>query len=161
RYFGLGQYLGPPQRNSADSSRAVARDTSATPIAARAKEAPARAAAMAAPADTAAAREQIIAVETPLYRAWFSSRGARLMGVELKRYATAHGASRRQHKRLKPGESLPEDQRVELTGEPALRLDLGSGSSLKSANFDYQSAESLDAAGQVRTLTFQGRDGSG
>ncbi len=161
RYLGLGQYLGPPQRNGVDTSRVAAHETASAPVAAAIPSAPPRAAPAPAPGDTAAAREQVIAVETPLYGAWFSSRGARLMGVELKRYATAHAASRPHFKRLKAGESLPEDQRVELTGEPALRLDLGSGSHLQPADFAYQAAESLDAAGQVRTLTFLGHDGTG
>jgi len=159
RFLGLGQYLGPPPRNPTDTTRVVAVDTSAVSEPAAAVTPTPNSS---APADTAGGSERVIAVETPLYRAWFSSRGARLLGVELKRYATAHGAAaaHRAH-RLKPGEVYPEDERVELAGEPALRLDLGAPGSRKEEMLAYQASESLDAAGQVRTITFRARGEDG
>jgi YidC/Oxa1 family membrane protein insertase len=152
RMFGLGQYLAPPPRPAPDTASVAVQDTShpvPTPLEA-APQAPAL-------VDSAAGEERVVTAETPLYRAWFSTRGARLLAVELKRYATARHAHDR--KRLKSDEALPPEQRVELSGRPALRLDLGS--TAESAAPTYQVAESLDAAGQVRTLTFQGTDRSG
>ena len=160
RTIGLGQYLGPPPRVTQDSTRVAILDT--TTAATAAPPASPAAATPAAP-DTGSKAERVIQVETPLYRAWFSTRGARLLTVELKRYSTAHGAAQaRRHKRLGPGEELPEDQRVELSGEPALRLDLGSpGATPSRGLLTYEAAESLDAAGQVRAITFRARDPEG
>jgi YidC/Oxa1 family membrane protein insertase len=103
-------------------------------------------------------------IETPLYHAEFSSRGARLLSVELLHYASAHGPSSRDGKAVRPakGEAVPPADRVVLGGAPAFGIDLGSGSSLIPLDdLVYSAAESLDAAGQVRALTFTAHDSSG
>jgi YidC/Oxa1 family membrane protein insertase len=122
------------------------------------------AAALAAPA-APAIPEQLPVIETPTYRATFSNRGARLLSFELKRFASAHGASGYSDhpgKRPHRGQEVPPGDRVELTGEPTFGIDLGSGKGLRSlANTMYAVAESSDAAGAIRTLTFSSRDTSG
>jgi len=108
--------------------------------------------------------ERTIEVETPLYHARFSSRGARLVAVELKRYASAHGASSRhgRAKRYPRGAEVEPGDRVTLAGGPLFGLDLGSGDGLHSlANVVFAESESLDAAGSVRTVTFTHQDSSG
>lgn len=108
--------------------------------------------------------ERSYELETPLYRAEFSSRGARLLAVELKRFASASGVSSLEHKRLKlkRGDEVPPGDRVVLAGGPLVALDLGSGASLRSlANVGYAVEESTDAAGQARTLIFTAKDASG
>ena len=165
RFFGLGQYLGPPQgqRAANDTTHAAPRDTtSMEPLAS--ERSPQPTAGSAAPRDTVAGGpERTVSIETPLYRAWFSTRGARLMRIELKRYASAHGASlEKGHPRIKRGDVLPEADRVELGGEPSLHLDLGSGASLHRLDqVAYQGAESLDAAGEVRAIVFTARTSEG
>jgi YidC/Oxa1 family membrane protein insertase len=100
--------------------------------------------------------ERTIHLETPLYRADFSNRGARLIAVELKRYAVAHSPTH------KPGREIPSPDRVVLAGGPSLGIDLGSRSSLRSlADAVYAVEESTDAAGQTRALTFTLHDPSG
>jgi len=47
-----------------------------------------------APATTSSLPEQLVVLETPLYRATFSNIGARLRSFELKRYAASWGESR-------------------------------------------------------------------
>jgi YidC/Oxa1 family membrane protein insertase len=162
KWAGLGQYAGPP-RQAPDTSR-VARAVTPGPTPG-ASTSGAGATTMSAPAgaDTSApGPERPILVETPLYRARFSTRGARLVSVELKLYASSHGATLGHHRHPPRGEALPEEQRVELSGEPALMLDLGSGNAVHSlAHVSYEAAESLDAAGQIRALTFRGRDPEG
>lgn len=108
--------------------------------------------------------ERIIAIETPLYRATFTDHGARLLSVEIKHYASAHGASsvngRPRH--LKPGEVVPSGDRVVLGGSPLLALDLGAPGALRSlAALTYAVAESVDASGQKRVLSFTAQDSSG
>jgi YidC/Oxa1 family membrane protein insertase len=103
-------------------------------------------------------------IETPLYQAHFTNRGARLLAVELKEYASALGArafaQRSPHARR--GQPLPPGERVVLAGGPLFALDLSSGSSLHSlADLTYTVAESADAAGETRTLTFRARDSAG
>ena len=163
RFFGLGQYLGPPQTQHAARDTARAPDPApsslpaATDTASVAAETP-----VTLPADTsvAAAPGRVIAVETPLYRAWFSNHGAQLLAVELKHYASARGAAHAGGR--KRDEVLPEDERVELASRPALRLDLGSASALKRLDrMVYEVAESLDASGAVRTLHFTARHHEG
>lgn len=109
--------------------------------------------------------EQRPVIETDLYRAEFSNRGARLVSFELKRYAAAHGESRYAEfpsRRPKRGELVPAGDRVRLSGEPTFALDLGSDASTRSlASAMYDVAESTDASGAVRTLTFTLRDSSG
>ena len=98
KWAGLGQYAGP-QRQAPDTSR-VARAVTPTPTPGAATSG-AGAATMSAPAgadSSALGPERTVLVETPLYRAWFSTRGARLVSVELKHYASAHGAMLGHHR---------------------------------------------------------------
>lgn len=117
----------------------------------------------AAPIHTAAQIERMIVIDTPLYRAVFSNRGARLIAVELKQYAAAHGASFAGGKRVPvQGKPVEPGDRVVLAGAPAFGVDLGSGESLRSlADVVYDVAESNDPSGQVRRITFTARDSSG
>jgi YidC/Oxa1 family membrane protein insertase len=110
---------------------------------------------------TGAVLERSYEIDTPLYRAEFSSRGARLLSVELKRFASARGISSLEHKRLKlkRGDEVPAGDRVSLAGGPLVALDLGSGAALRSlANVGYAVEESTDAAGAVHTLIFTAKD---
>jgi YidC/Oxa1 family membrane protein insertase len=163
RVLGLGDYMTPSTPAPPDTSRVVVTQSPApSPVASPPPAAAAAPATM--PTDTTArAPERIIVVDHALYRASFSSHGARLVGVELKRYASAHGASaRKQGARLRRGEVVPENERVELAGGPALRLALGSGASVRALDaLAYEAAESLDASGAVRTLSFTARDPDG
>ena len=112
----------------------------------------------------AAELERSYRIETPLYHAEFSSRGARLLSVELLHYASAHGASSVNGKALRVhgGKPIPSGDRVVLGGGPSFGIDLGSGSTrVPLADLVYAVAESSDAAGDVRRLTFTGRDSSG
>jgi YidC/Oxa1 family membrane protein insertase len=103
-----------------------------------------------------------IVVETPLYRAEFSNLGAALTSLELKRYASAHPGSHAGVRHARPGEDVPPADRVRLAGEPTFELGLGSGLAARPLrDIAYAVAESLDAAGAVRTLTFTGQAGSG
>lgn len=117
------------------------------------------------PAAPAAVPEQRSVLETPLYRAEFTNRGARLLSFELKRYAAAHGPNNYdQHpgKRPRRGTEVPESDRVGLDGGPSFALDMGSGANLHSLEgLTYAVSESTDAAGVVRAITFTGRDSSG
>jgi YidC/Oxa1 family membrane protein insertase len=108
--------------------------------------------------------ERTWTIETPLYRATFSNRGARLIAMELLHYAAAHGASNLSAtgKLPHPGALVPEGDRVVLAGGPTFELGLGSGASLMSlATANYAVAESADAAGQIRALTFTAEDSAG
>jgi YidC/Oxa1 family membrane protein insertase len=109
--------------------------------------------------------ERAYAIETPLYHAVFSNRGARLVSMELKRYASAHGASNYERfpgKRPRLGTDVPSGDRVVLESSPAFGVDLGSGSLLRTlAGVVYDVAESTDAMGEVRALTFTARDSGG
>lgn len=105
-----------------------------------------------------------IAVETPLYHAEFTNRGARLISVALKKYASAHGVSSLDGKIVRPkrGEDVPPGDRVVLAGGPVFGVDLGSADAQRSLDtVVYTVAESLDAAGDIRTLTFSFQDSSG
>ena len=103
-----------------------------------------------------------ITIETPLYRAEFSNRGARLVDVEIKRYASAHGVSHGHGVRRDPEGRVPAGDRVSLAGGPTIGLDLGSGATRRSLeDVMYAVSESLDAAGEARTLTFTAHDSSG
>lgn len=155
-----------PKRPAAAAT--AAGDSAAAPAATPAP--PDAAAAPSLAPDTAAAAapaipEQFTVVETPLYRAEFSNRGARLVGFELKRYAAAYGASNFHAKpslRPKPGAEVVSGDRVHLDGGPTFAIDLGSGASQRSlANTLFAVAESTDATGAVRALTFTGRDAGG
>src|SRR5262249_40265453 len=102
KWLGLEHYVRAPQPRAPVS----ATDTTSRGVAERTPEATMRTPAAAGGAQPAtpvlaqapftpvtAELERTIMVETPLYHAQFSSRGARLVSVELKRYATAHGVS--------------------------------------------------------------------
>jgi YidC/Oxa1 family membrane protein insertase len=118
-----------------------------------------------APAATPAIPEQLVVLETPLFRATFSNIGARLLSYELKRYAAAWGESRfAEHpgKRPKRGHEVAPGDRVRLAGEPSFAFDLGSGASLRSLGATaFAVAESTDAAGKVVAVTFTARDSAG
>jgi hypothetical protein len=87
------------------------------------------------------------------------------VSMELKHYAAAYGASgyyehpnRRPHR----GDTVPAGDRVILLGQPAFGLDMGPAANPTSfAGLAYDVAESTDASGAVRGLTFTGRDSSG
>lgn len=115
-------------------------------------------------APRAAELERSYDIETPLYQAHFSNRGARLLAVELKEYASALGARAFAQRSVRPhhGQALPPGERVVLAGGPLFALDLGSGTALHSlADLTYAVAESADAAGETRTLTFTATDSAG
>src|SRR5262249_45655842 len=117
---------------------------------------------LATPASAGGAPERLIHVETPLYRATFSTRGARLTSIALKHYAMAHDLTGKGHVHPSRAGEYPEDAWVTLGGGPTFGVDLGSGDGLVSlAAADYAESESLDAAGQIRALTFTLRDSSG
>ena len=108
--------------------------------------------------------ERTYQIETPLYLAHFSERGARLVSIELKHYASALGASSAEHRHVvvRRGEELAPGDRVTLAGGPLFGLDLGSGAALRSlTTARYAVNESTDAAGAVRTLIFSAKDASG
>lgn len=165
---GLERYVRPtppPRTAVVDTTRAA---TARGPAAVADTTAPAPVAAATQPAVTAApfrptetVLERAIEIDTPLYRAAFTNRGARLVSVELKHFAVASGLSHHR-KRRKPGEELPPEDRVVLAGNPAFGLDLGSGPTLKSlAGVVYAVSESLDATGLPQAITFTARDSAG
>jgi YidC/Oxa1 family membrane protein insertase len=164
KLLGLDQYLRPPvpERLPADSARVVARDTagSATP---EMRMAGSDSADVPFAAAGGSAAGRVITVETPLYRAWFNTRGARLLDVELKHYRVAHRPTREPGgPRLQRAQVLPERERVRLAGQPAFGLDLGSGQDLRHLDdVTFEPAESLDASGAVRTISFRARDPGG
>ena len=122
------------------------------------------AAALAAPAVPMIAEQRPV-IETPLYRAEFSNRGARLLSFSLKHYGAAYGASTyAEHPERRPhrGQEVPMGDRVQLDGGPTFGLDLGSGAGLRSlAQIMYAVTESTDAAGAVRALTFLSQEPGG
>ena len=164
--LGFGGYLEPPRPVATapvrDSTRA---DTAALP----GTPAPPRSVASARPPTLQATRppqaiERSLQVETPLYDAEFSNLGARLVSVQLKRFASAYGVSSVNGKarRPRPGEDVPSGDRVVLAGGPTFELALGSGAALRPlTDVAYAVSESLDANGRTRTLTFTGHDASG
>jgi len=172
RWTGLDRYMGQQTPPGGRATVTAARDSAARDSVTRAAQASAapeslRAAPAAAGAATPSAPsltpERLVMVETPLYRALFSTRGARLVSVEFKRYATATGPSHQKGgKRPRSGEAWPEADRVVLNGEPTFAVDLGSGSGRRHLDqLTYEVAESLDAAGQRRMLRFTGRTPDG
>jgi YidC/Oxa1 family membrane protein insertase len=183
---GLGRYLQPPRRPvpvAVDTLRAdtAARAPDVAPGGTRAAPARGEAAPAAGPASgtgvpepaatpasgiasAAGVAETTLVLETDLYRAVFSNRGARLLSVELKRYVTAHGASEKDGKplRVPAGREVPPGDRVVLDGGPLLELGLGSGAGRRSLmDVVYAVRESLDASGTVRALTFTAGDDAG
>ena len=172
RWAGFGKYLEPPRRPMPAAVDTTTRDTASFRSAAPAPAQPPSGAEAAAPAEiaslpiaaSAGSLEKTATIETPLYRAVFSNRGARLLSVELKRYVSAHGVSSRNGKplRVKPGHEAPSGDRVVLAGGPLFEAGLGSGGSLKSlAGLTYAVAESTDARGVTRGLSFTFRDSAG
>jgi YidC/Oxa1 family membrane protein insertase len=183
KLFGLDRYLRPARpaqvaavdtvRSGPDSARGATPATGATgapglPATAARPPAEARAAAPELEAlpfkPLTAELERSYRIETPLYHAEFSSRGARLLSVELLHYASAHGASSHDGKAVRPrkGEPVPSGDRVVLGGGPSFGVDLGSGASLLPLDdLVYSVAESLDAAGAIRRLSFTAQDSSG
>ncbi len=147
---------------SRDSSAAAAalRDTGSAPAASLGATT-----ATGATAPTPAVDARTYVLETPLYKATFRNIGARLESFELKHFAAAHGTSNyAEHPNLRPrrGTEVPEGDRVNLAGEPAFGLDLGQGETLRSlADVPFVVAESLDAAGVARGLTFTWQDSAG
>ncbi|TFG88204.1 MAG: membrane protein insertase YidC, partial [Gemmatimonadales bacterium] len=103
-------------------------------------------------------------LETPLYRAEFTNRGARLLAVEFKHYVAAHGVSAKNGRPLHvpAGREVPAGDRVVLAGGPLFGMDLGSGAGLRSlADWVYAVEESTDASGETRDLTFTAADNAG
>lgn len=159
----------PPRKPQAHvDSTAVA--APASPAGASAAAPSTGAALVATPASSAAHVAPVVAekrtvIETPLYHAEFTNRGARLLAFDLKRFGAAYGASRfAEHpmQRPKPGAEYAAGDRVGLGGEPAFGIDMGSGANVHSlAQTMYAVAESLDAAGQVRAVTFTTTDSAG
>lgn len=118
----------------------------------------------ATPPPSPAQMERTFTLETPLYRATFSNRGARLLAVELSHYRSAGAASvhGRTVSRPKPGQPVPEGERVTLAGGPAFGLDLGSGAHLRSlATTVFAVDDSADATGAIRRLSFAATDSTG
>ena len=126
---------------------------------------PSSAANLGTSAPPAPVEARTIVVETALYRATFSNLGARLVSVELKHYASAHGRSQYSEfpgRRPKQGEEVPEGDRVVLGGEPSFGIDVGSGANRRSlANTAFAVSESADASGAVRAITFTTQDSGG
>ena len=178
RWLGLGAYLPHPTPRTAvtDTTRALnGRDSAqraGAPLAGGSSAQPAPGAPAGSGSQLAnapfqghgTALERTIDLETPLYRAHFSDRGARLLSVELKHYASAMGATAlsRRHAHLQGRGELDPGDRVVLSAEPLFQLDLGSGAALHPlGDVAYAVAESADAAGALRALTFSARDSSG
>ncbi len=103
-------------------------------------------------------------LETPLYRATFSRRGARLLAVDLKHYASANGPSSKNGHAFRPshGEPVPESDQVSLGGGPLFEIDLGSGDDRRDLGaVEFAARESLNASGERVALTFEAIDASG
>ncbi len=171
RLAGLGKYLSPSRQPAPAAVDTTRRDTlslrAAAPAPAPAAPAPA-AEAEAAPLAAGgfpSVPESTSTIDTPLYHAIFSNRGARLLSLELKRYVSASGISTRARGHLlhvPSGREVPKGDRVVLEGSPLFGLDLGSGTSLRSlAGQTYAVSESLDAKGATRGLTYTLRDSAG
>jgi len=169
RALGLGHYLEPPQPTAvvpADSTRGITAGAKDTALATRTVPPTADTLQLsAAPVQPiSSVLERTVDLETPLYRATFTNRGARLLSFELKHYASSHGASSKNGKpiHITRGEVVPAGDRVTLAGGPLIGLDLGSGTNLKSlSTVNYAVSESLDAAGARRVVTFTTEDASG
>jgi YidC/Oxa1 family membrane protein insertase len=176
RFLGLGHHIDPPKRHAVHDTTAVAGDADSLAVrgvegrrveagSAEGGAQTPRASLAAPPArPQRAALERSIVVETPLYRAQFSTVGARIQSVSLKHYASAHGASSLEGRivRPKPGESVEPGDRVVLAGAPLFVLDVGAGAGRRSLDgLAYTAAESLDAAGDVRAITFTHQDSAG
>ncbi|MEO5987387.1 MAG: YidC/Oxa1 family insertase periplasmic-domain containing protein [Candidatus Eisenbacteria bacterium] len=162
------KFAPPPKKPITPIGTLAPQDSSAA-LSAPDSSAPAPQATLAGSAGAAATVPAIEArsyvLETPLYVATFINRGARLQSFELKHFAAAHGSSdyaTDPHLRPRFGKEVPQGDRVNLNGAPAFGLDLGQGESLRSlANVTFAVAESLDANGVVRGLTFTWQDSAG
>jgi len=175
KWAGFGQYLAPakpPARTAVDSTAALAGRAQGSPSAAgTAAPSPSSAPAGSAPAASlngfrplaAPALESAYRIETPLYLATFSNRGARLLSVELKQFAASRGPTYAGTGKApiqgKPVEAI---DRVQLAGGPSFGIDLGAAESLRPLdNVVYSVAESRNAAGNVERLTFTAVDSGG
>jgi YidC/Oxa1 family membrane protein insertase len=162
--LGLGHYLDPPRPTAPPVDTTVTQtrvpDRIPPPVAA-----PSDTATLSARRFPAAppALERTLALETDLYRATFSSRGARLVSMELKNYAAAHqtldAESRLRHER---GGPVPPGHRVVMAGGPLFGVDLGAGDDLRDLGaLTYEVAESTDASGRRTAITFTAHDSAG
>jgi YidC/Oxa1 family membrane protein insertase len=169
RLAGLGRYIDSPRQPAASAPEAPTPAPAPEPAvgdtgAAVRIAAPSGPTALsAAPFGAGAAvLERSYHIETPLYRATFSNRGARLTAVELKRYAGAIDPDGRLSPPHPSGKDVEPEHRVMLTSMPVVGLDLGAGAQRRSlAAVAYDVAESTDAAGEVRALAFTARDSAG
>jgi YidC/Oxa1 family membrane protein insertase len=173
KWAGLSRYLERPHPAAVAPADSARRDSLARAAARGALPADSQYAATAKPGAVApaisaaplrlphAAIERSVRIETPLYNAVFSTRGARLVSLELKHFATAPALARDPKLRHHKGD-VPEGARVTLDGGPTFGLDLGSAENLRSlADVSFAERESLDAAGEVRAVTFTATDASG
>ncbi len=174
---GLGQYVEPPRRPVPTALDTMRTDTAASRAAAPVTAPPSSQAGAAGTAPPGPAQltslpsfartgviEKRWTLETPLYRAEFTNRGARLLAVEFKRYVAAHGVSAKNGRplRVPAGREVPAGDRVVLAGGPLFAVDLGSGAALRSlADLVYAVEESTDASGRARALTFTAADSAG
>ncbi len=168
RLAGLGKYLDAPRPSATQTTPAPA--DSATPAApapapaATAGGGPGATLGVTPVAANSGALERTLHLETPLYDAVFSSRGARLVSLTLKRYASPHGVTGRAGQRVtvKPGADVPPGDRVTLASAPVFGVDLGSGANLRSlADVVYEVEERSGADGTVNALVFSARDSAG
>jgi YidC/Oxa1 family membrane protein insertase len=166
--LGFGRYLEAPRPVATapvrDSTRADSASAAASPAPAPPREPASTRTPVLQATRPSQALERILHVETPLYDAEFSNLGARLVSVQLKRFASASGVSSVNGKahRPRPGQDVPPGDRVVLAGGPTFELALGSGATFRPlTDVAYAATESLDAGGQIRALTFTGRDAGG
>jgi YidC/Oxa1 family membrane protein insertase len=166
RMAGLGPYIDTPRRPGATATApAVPAPVPGAPTARG--SAPVAAAVPGAIAlgelkPATSAPERLSVIETDLYRATFSNRGARLVSVQMKQYATAFDSGGVAGKSHPHGLGVPADHRVLLAGRPVIGLDLGAGPALRPLSaVTYDVAESTGTDGAVRALAFTFRDSSG
>jgi YidC/Oxa1 family membrane protein insertase len=158
RWAGLGRYMEPKKRAAPAETTGARPEAGAQPPAGADSNAPASPAAptgnaggapdqrirIASPA-AGTAPERLIHVDTPLYDATFSTRGARLVSITLKQYAAAHVLSGKGHVHRDKNGNYPEEARVSLAGEPSFGLDRRRGPALAGAR-RLRGERSLDAA---------------
>lgn len=168
RWIGLSHYIEPPKPVAmAPADSAAHEDSLAAPprgLAVTQAPEPVTPVLSGRPPASApvAALERSIFVETPLYRAQFSSRGGRLVSVALKRYVSAFARRNGPPRQPKPDENVPPDDRVVLAGGPT--FDLAFGVDERGRVLDemaYAASESLGTDGEIRALTFTAGDTSG
>jgi YidC/Oxa1 family membrane protein insertase len=179
RWMGFGKYIDAPRRPAATAMvDSASTDSTASPspsspspepVGVVAPPEPGRAAApgqIAAPPfqTPVAAFERSLSIDTPLYHAEFSNRGARLVSVALKRYASAFGESGQKGRLFhpRPGQDVPPEDRVVLAGAPTFLVELAApGGTAPLADAVYAVQESLGVDGDVRALTFTAGDTAG